>query len=355
MLTVVSTIIVLGILIFVHELGHFLVAKLLGVGVETFSLGFGPRLLGKKVGETDYRLSAFPLGGYVKMVGEGGDDEVSPEDLERSFAAKRPHKRIAIVAAGPLFNIVFAFIILVLTLMIGFPVPTSRIGDVLENKPAAKAGLKKDDVITSVNGKPVDRFDQIAGVISASGGKPIDITVNRGGIPLSFRVVPEVRKVKSPLGETVETSQIGIGSSREFVTERYGPVDALVKGFGQTCDAAGVIVVVIGKLVTGAIPLDNVGSLIMIGKETGQQAKAGLVPLLAIMAFLSINLGILNLLPIPILDGGHILFCLWEMVSGKPVGLKTREIAQQVGLVLLLGLMVLAFYNDIIRYVVKQG
>ncbi|MEA5112448.1 MAG: RIP metalloprotease RseP [Geobacteraceae bacterium] len=355
MLTIVSTIVVLGILIFVHELGHFLVAKLLGVGVETFSLGFGPRVVGKKIGETDYRLSAFPLGGYVKMVGEGGDDEVSPEELERSFSGKKPYKRIAIVAAGPVSNILFAFIILVLTLMIGFPVPTSRIGSVIDGKPAAKAGLKKDDVIKTINGKPVDRFDQIAVMITGSGGKPIDITVSRAGKTMPFRVVPEVRKVKNPLGETVATSQIGVGSSREFVTERYGPVDAVVKGFGQTVDASGVIVVVIGKLITGAIPLDNVGSLIMIGKETGQQAKAGLVPLLAIMAFLSINLGILNLLPIPILDGGHIVFCLWEMVSGRPVGLKTREIAQQVGLVMLLGLMALAFYNDIIRYVVKQG
>jgi len=355
MVTIVSAIIVLGVLIFVHELGHFIVAKLFKVGVEKFSLGFGPRLFGKKIGETEYLVSAFPLGGYVKMVGENSDGELSPEDQARSFAAKPPLQRIAIVAAGPLFNLFFAYLIFITVFMVGVPSATSKIGEVIQGKPAAKAGIKPNDIVTSIDGKPVSRWDNLAKAIAESNGKQIVVQVMRGSTSLSFTILPEVRSGKNLLGETITSPVIGVVSAGEMVVERFGPGEAFVKGSIQTFNVIGLTILSIEKLVERAIPLDTIGGPIMIAKMAGQQAAAGGVSYLAFMALLSINLGVLNLLPVPILDGGHLFFYFWELIFRKPVSMKSREIAQQIGLVLLIALMVLAFYNDIARYLLGQG
>lgn len=354
-ISILSAIVVLGILIFVHELGHFLFAKYFGVGVETFSLGFGPKIFARKVGETEYRISAFPLGGYVKMVGENIDDELPEQDLERSFLAKKPLQRMAIVAAGPCFNLIFAYLIFIVVCMIGIPTATSKIGEVLKDKPAARAGLKEGDRVTSIDGQPINRWNDLAQLISDSGGKPLDISVVRDGKAFSVKITPELHTAKNLLGETVTSPAIGVMVSKEFVTERVGPFEALVKGSEHTWNVTKLTVIAVGKIFTGSISADNIGGPIMIAKTAGDQAKTGLVYFLSFMALLSINLGLLNLLPVPILDGGHLVFYLWEMIVGKPVNLKTREVAQQVGLVLLVGLMVLAFYNDIARYLLGQG
>lgn len=355
MLTILSAIVVLGVLIFVHELGHFIFAKLFRVGVEKFSLGFGPKLVGKKIGETEYLISSFPLGGYVKMVGENGDGELSPEDKARSFAEKPPLQRIAIVAAGPLFNLFFAYLVFILVFMVGVPSVTTKIGEVIEGKPAARAGIKGGDLITSVNGKHVSRWDEFAKKIIESKGAPVTVQVMRGGVPFSFTIVPESRTIKNLLGETVTSPVIGVVAAGETVTDRFGPGEAFIKGSAQTWNVIKLTILSIVKLVERAIPLDTIGGPIMIAKMAGQQAAEGGVSFLAFMALLSINLGVLNLLPIPILDGGHLFFYLWELVFRKPVSMKTREIAQQIGLLLLIALMVLAFYNDIARFILGQG
>jgi regulator of sigma E protease len=355
MQTILSAVIVLGILIFVHELGHFLFAKLFGVRVEKFSLGFGPKLLGRKIGETEYLVSAFPLGGYVKMTGEGGDDGVPEGDHERSFAEKHPFQRMVIVAAGPLFNLFFALLLFIVVFMLGVPTPTSRIGNVVKNKPAIRAGLKPNDIVTSINGKQIRKWTDLSREIQAGGGRPVDMVVKRGTSTLAFRVMPEVASYKNLLGDTVTSPLIGVEVSNEVVTERFGPVQSVIKGGQQTWNVVKLTVVSLGKIVSRAIPMDNIGGPIMIAKMAGQQASEGVVNFLAFMALLSVNLGILNLLPVPILDGGHLAFYATEMLTGRPVSLKVREIAQQFGLVLLVGLMVLAFYNDIMRYVVGQG
>lgn len=354
-ISILSAIVVLGILIFVHELGHFLFAKYFGVGVEVFSLGFGPKIFARKVGETEYRISVFPLGGYVKMVGENIDDELPEEDLERSFLAKKPLQRMAIVAAGPCFNLIFAYLIFIVVCMIGIPTATSKIGEVLKDKPAARAGLKEGDRVTSIDGQPISRWSDLAQLISSSGGKPLVITAVRDGKSFSVRITPEMHTTKNLFGETVTSPAIGVMVSKEFVTERVGPLDAIVKGSEHTWNVTKLTVIAVGKIFTGSISADTIGGPIMIAKTAGDQAKTGLVYFLSFMALLSINLGLLNLLPVPILDGGHLVFYLWEMIVGKPVNLKTREIAQQIGLVLLVGLMVLAFYNDIARYLLGQG
>jgi regulator of sigma E protease len=354
-ISIVSAVVVLGILIFVHELGHFLFAKYFGVGVETFSLGFGPKIFAKQIGETEYRISAFPLGGYVKMIGESIDDELPEEDVERSFMAKAPLKRMVIVAAGPCFNLVFAYLVFIIVCMIGVPTSTTQIGEVLADKPAARAGLRAGDRVTVIDGKPVSRWNDLALLISESGGKPVKLTVQRDGKTFSVTVTPEMRTAKNLLGETVTSPAIGVMVSKEFITERVGPLEAVVKGSEHTWNVTKMTVIAVGKIFSGSISVDNIGGPIMIAKTAGEQAETGLVYFLSFMALLSINLGLLNLLPVPILDGGHLVFYLWEMIVGKPVHLRAREIAQQIGLVLLVGLMVLAFYNDIARYLIGQG
>lgn len=374
---VIYAILALGVLIFVHELGHFLVAKLFNVKVEKFSLGFGPKLFGRQIGETEYLLSAFPLGGYVKMFGEGGiiegedarsfpaDEVESPaeplpelteEEKLRSFAHKPPLARIAIVLAGPAFNLIFAWLAFIVLCMLGVPTVTAKIGEVLADKPAARAGIQKNDIVTAINGKPVARWDELAGVIAESKGQPLKLSVKRGDQELPFSVTPEPRVGKNLFGEKVNSYAIGVASAGDVVTEYFSPLEAIGKGTTQTITVIELTFMSLVKLAQRIVPLDTVGGPIMIVKMAGEQAAAGGSNFLAFMALLSINLGVLNLLPVPVLDGGHLFFFVWELIFGRPVKQKVREYAMQIGMVLLLGLMVLAFYNDIIRYfVTRQG
>ncbi|MBC8018295.1 MAG: RIP metalloprotease RseP [Verrucomicrobia bacterium] len=382
---VIYALIVLGILIFVHEFGHFIVAKLFNVKVEKFSLGFGPKLFGKQIGETEYLISAFPLGGYVKMFGEGGvieggeehhqasedavgdtRDEESGELTEapreltvaekaRSFAHKPPLARIAIVMAGPVFNLVFAWLIFIVLCMMGVPTVTARIGEAIKDKPAAQAGVLKNDVVTGINGKNISQWDEIAGQIAAGKGQPIVLTVKRDGRDMQFTITPEPRISKNLFGESIKGHAIGIAAAGEIVTEKSNPLQAVVKGSVQTWKVIDLTIMSLVKMIQRVVPMDSVGGPIMIAKMAGETAQMGASSFLAFMALLSINLGILNLLPVPVLDGGHLFFFFCELIIGRPVSQKVREYAQQVGLFLLLGLMALAFYNDIIRYFVGQG
>lgn len=350
MLSFISMIVVLGVLIFVHELGHFLFAKLFGVGVEKFSLGFGKKLVGRKIGETEYLISAFPLGGYVKMVGESPEAEVEEADQSRSFIAKPPLQRIVIVVAGPLFNLLFACLVFIMVYMLGVPSPTSRIGDVMKDKPAARVGILKGDLIVEINGEKVTRWEHVSKSIGGSGGKPINLTVKRGEKLFAFRVTPEVTKATNIFGEAVTKPVIGISSSEEVVTDHYGPIAAIGKGSAYTWEMIKLTLVAFQKILMRAISLDNLGGPIMIAVESGKQAAAGPLSLVLFMAVLSVNLGVLNLLPVPILDGGHLVFYIWELLFRKPVSTRVREIGQQIGLVFLVSLMLLATYNDLVRY-----
>ena len=354
-MSIVYAIIALGALIFIHELGHFIFAKLFGVGVEKFSLGFGPKVFGKKVGETEYLLSAFPLGGYVKMIGEGEEVELDEADRERSFAVKPVLQRIVIVAAGPVFNLLFAWVLFIVIFMYGVPAVTTKVGEVVPGKPAAKAGMVAGDLIKAVNGKPVARWDDFAKIIAQSKLAPLELEVQRGQSSLKFTMTPESRTSKNLLGDTVTQPVVGVVAAGESVTDHYPPGQALVRGSMQFWNVTKLTVLSLVRLVERAIPLDNIGGPIMIVKMAGQQAAEGLVNFLAFTALLSVNLGILNLLPVPILDGGHLAFFVIELVIGRPVSKRAREIAQQVGLVLLISLMMLAFYNDIARMFMEKA
>jgi regulator of sigma E protease len=348
-MSILFAIIALGALIFIHELGHFIFAKTFGVGVEKFSLGFGPKIFGKKIGETEYLLSALPLGGYVKMVGEGDDAELAEEDRHRSFSDKPPLQRIVIVAAGPVFNLLFAYLIFIVIFMVGVPAVTTKVGEVVAGKPAAMAGVQAGDRITAVNGKPVSRWEDFAKIISQGKLAPLEIDVQRGPSALKFKMVPESRTTKNILGDTVTQPIVGVVASGDQVIDHFPPGEAIVRGSAQCWTVIKLTVLSLVRLVERAIPLDTIGGPIMIVKMAGQQAAAGGVNFLAFVALLSVNLGVLNLLPVPILDGGHLAFFLIELVIGRPISKRGREIAQQIGLVLLISLMMLAFYNDIAR------
>jgi len=342
--------VVLGILIFFHELGHFLVARLFGVGVEKFSLGFGPRLIGKRVGITDYRISAIPLGGYVKMVGEEPGAEVEPADIPYSFTHKHVLKRILIVAAGPLFNFLLAVIIFLgLFQVSGTYLLLPAIGKVKEGSPAHEGGLKKDDLIVAIDGFAVSSWDEMASIISESKGQPLKISVSRGESVSVATIQPELITTKNIFGEDIKRYVIGITASGDVFSKDLNPIEAFSESISQTYKIAKLTVISIVKLIQGSVSTKTLGGPIMIAEMAGEQAKEGATNLIFFIALLSINLAILNFLPIPVLDGGHLLFFFIEAVIGRPVSTKVREIAQQAGIFVLILLMLYVFYNDISR------
>ena len=350
--TIISFVVSLGILIFIHEFGHFVAAKLFGIKVERFSLGFGPRLLGKEVGDTDYRISAFPLGGYVKMLGESGEEEIAEELKPVSFSHQPLRRRFAVVAAGPSSNLLLAVLLYALIFaFFGLTKTTTDIGSVTPDSPAATAGLQADDKVLEVNGVEVQEWSDLSELIQKSGGKSVQLKLQRGDKVFAVELTPEIRKTQTILGEEVNRPLIGIVASNNFIVEKINPFQAMYYAVDQTVAMIKLTFVVLGKLFAGAISPKTLAGPIGIAQMSGQVAKAGPLAFLSFLALLSINLGILNLLPIPILDGGHLLFFCIEGVMGKPLSIKKREVAQQVGLFLLIALMVFVFYNDIYRLI----
>lgn len=441
-MTILAAVVVLGVLIFFHELGHFLVAKWSKVGVLKFSLGFGPKLVGFKRGETEYLLSALPLGGYVKMVGEDpGDASPEASDPARSFSKKSVGVRSLIILAGPVANLILPVVIFwgiftfvgqsyfrpvtgspesgspaanagmaagdrilaidgspierwdeietavresggrPLTLSVRqngrteemriepraektrdifgqeievwdlglHPLVSTRIGQVLPGQVAQQAGMRSGDRVVAVDGVPVSEWDQLAKIIHGSPGKPLTLTMERDGQRQDVTVVPRATKQQG-VGGQEEIGLIGIGPAPESQLRRLNPVAALWAGAVKTVDLGVLVVTGFVKLIQAKISPSTIGGPILIAQMAGEVAQRGILELLSFTALLSINLAILNLLPIPILDGGHLLFSFIEWVRGKPVSLRKREIAQQVGMVLLVALMVFAFYNDIFRW-----
>ena len=356
---IIATIIVLGVLIVVHEFGHFIVAKKLGVGVLKFSVGFGPTLLGKTVDGTEYVLSAIPLGGFVKMVGEDPDSE-EPVDEAISFSHQKLWKRCAIVLAGPFFNLLFAFAALTfINLAYGMPLPNElpEIGVVSEEGPAAGAGFLAGDIVTAIDGEAIVTWEDLAEKIRGSEGRDLAIEVQRGGDAVRLRVAPEKRESKNLYGEIDGDSYYAIGILQAPGSERenVGVVESVKEGFLRTVWLVKMVVGGFYRMITFRISASELGGPLLIGQAVSRQAQVGLESLISLTSFISVNLGVLNLLPIPVLDGGHLLFFLIEGVRRRPLDLRQREMAQQVGLVILIGLMVFAFYNDIGRFLNGSG
>lgn len=354
--TIIATIIVLGILIFVHELGHFLVAKWAGVKVLRFSLGFGPRIFSFTRGDTEYCISGVPLGGYVKMLGEDADEEVPAAEMEQSFPAQSVWKRIGIVLAGPASNLVFAIIIFTLVYAFaGIPQLLPQIGAVNADSPAAKAGLLTGDTVLTINDQTVKDWDQLSSMIQELGEKPLLLTIQRGEETKTVSVTPEVQEVKNIFGEPIKRPVIGITASGKFETKKVNPLLAGYYSVVQTWTLSKLFLLTVVKLIERVVPLETLGGPLLIAQMTGQQAQEGVLNLIYFTALISINLGILNLLPIPVLDGGHLFFFFIEAVLGRPIGMKKIEWAQKVGMVFLIVLMIFVFYNDIMRLLPGQG
>src|SRR5262245_24336444 len=351
LIIILQVVIVFGLIVFVHELGHFLAAKFVGVGVERFSLGFGPKILGKKVGDTEYLVSAVPLGGYVKMIGEEVGEDPAPAEIEKSFAHKPLPGRFLIVSAGPLFNLVSAVVVfVVLFVSFGFHVPLDipRIGVVVPNLPAAKAGLEKGDEVISVAGEPVSTWKEMADKIQQSQGQALPFVVKRAkdGSTAELTVHPESRD--DPMGGG---KKFAIGITADSQVESVSLGRALSLAVQETWMWTKLIFQNLVMLVTGSASPKELGGPILIAQVAGQQAKLGLDYLLRFAAIINVNLAVFNLLPIPILDGGHLLFFSIEAILGRPPSLRARELALRFGFLLILTLIVFVMYNDIARIV----
>jgi regulator of sigma E protease len=446
MTTVVSFIVVIGILILIHELGHFLVARWAGVGVERFSIGFGPVLLRWRGKETEYCLSVIPMGGYVKMMGEenpleGG--EALPYDPAKAFSLKPLWVRFLIVFAGPGMNFVLAAVIFMIVLAtVGRPVWPPVIGRVAPESPAAAAGLQTGDAVVSVDGRRVAHWEDLERAIASSAGRPLRLTVTRGSVTREVVATPRLTEARDPVfkdarqvweigagpqlqpqigsvnpgspaekaglkpgdvvvavagqpvftpeelmqaiqkrpgqtfemtverdgrrvpltvtanavkernstGEEVEVGRIGVGIVTKTVNYEPYPVHVAVwNGIVKTWDMTALTAKGLWKIVSRQIDSSNIGGPIQIASEAGRQAKEGPASLALFTAIISVNLALLNLLPVPMLDGGHLFFFIIEGIMGRPLSLRKREAAQQLGFVLLMLLMVYALYNDLVR------
>ncbi len=353
-------VVLFGLLIFFHELGHFLVAKLVGVKVLKFSLGFGPKIIGRKIGETEYLISAIPLGGYVKPLGEDTDEEIGMEDRPRAFNFQPVWKRAAIVIAGPVFNLVLAF--LVFTAFLGMKLPvaipeldsiTTTIDNVKEDSPAARAGLRSNDTIVAVDGAPVRDWSEMAGIFSKNPGKELSLKIRRDNRFIEVRIIPEPVKVKDEKGREVVIGRIGISKKMNAtVIESSSIFNAPFKGMQAVYEWCVLTLEVVVKMFTGALSAKQVGGPILIMDAAASAAEAGPYTYFNFIAIISINLAILNLFPVPVLDGGHLMFLSIEAIRGRPLSDRILAAANRVGMFLLLMLIVLVFYNDIVNVVV---
>jgi regulator of sigma E protease len=348
-MTFLSALFLLGLVIFIHELGHFLFAKISGVKVLKFSLGFGPKIIGKKIGDTEYLISAFPLGGYVKMLGEEADEIVENSEKEKAYNNQPVHKRASIILAGPIFNILSAVVIFFFIYMIGVPTLLAVVGDVMPETPASRAMIQKGDRILEIDDKKVRYWEDVTEVVYKSANKPLKLKIQRGSEILTLDITPEKKVVKDIFGEDKEIGLIGIKPAKETVKVKSDPITAIKNAFLKTVDICVLTLVGIIKLIQRIIPAETIGGPIMIFQIAEKQAAEGVLNFFAFAALISINLGILNLLPIPILDGGHLLFLSIEAIRKKPLSEKTMMIAQRIGLIFIISLMLFAFYNDILR------
>ena len=333
------------VLIFVHELGHFIMAKLSGIRVERFSLGFGPELVGFKVGETRYLISALPLGGYVKLYGEG-PWEAKDED---AFYYKSPWIKAKVVIGGPLFNILFAYLVFMLLFLLGSSRLLPHVGKVEPKGPAELAGIKPGDKVVKINGKNIKFWDELAKAISESEGKPVKLTIEREGKLRELTVKPKEITYKDIFGRKRKRFIIGIVASGKTVYYRP-PIHRIpLEAAKEVYYISYLTVLGIYKLITGKVSLRMVGGPLMIMKEAGEQAKNGVSSFLNFMAIISVNLGLINLFPIPVLDGWHLLTYGIEAIRKRPFSEESMELIQKIGVGIILLLMALILYNDIMN------
>lgn len=335
--TIWASIFVFGLLIFFHELGHFTIAKLAGIRVFEFSLGFGPKVIGFPRGETVYNLRLLPLGGFVRMAGMDPDEEDDPQ----GFNKKTVLQRISVILAGPLMNFFLAIIILAVIFMVqGLPSPTTRVDKLVPGQPAEQAGIKPGDQVVAIDGVTIKSWEEISSKISNSAGKNVTLLIRRDGRDIQVNLVPE------PDPGANGDGKVGIYPAQEL--KQLGPVAALATGMEYTARVTGMIVEFIGRMIIGQAPPD-LGGPVRVIWEIDKAVDLGFYHLLQLAAFLSINLGLFNLFPIPALDGSRILFLVVERLRGRPVDPRKENFIHLVGFGLLLMMIVVITYNDILQ------
>ncbi len=354
---------VLTVVVFVHEMGHYLVGRLCGVGVKSFSIGFGPELFGWTARNgTRWRLSAIPLGGYVKFAGDLNSASVpdpdqlrrmTPQERSESFHEKSVGRRAAIVAAGPIANFILAIAIFAgSAYLYGFHVHAPRIDSVVENSAASRAGLQAGDVVLSVNGSETRTFTDIQRTVMSHAGERLTIRVRRGDQELSVEAVPDLREIPTKLG-VQRIGQLGIRASTDPAAlrhEQYGLADSLKIGVAETWFIVERTGAYFGKLVTGRESIDQISGVPRIAQAAGYMASFGFKSLLSLTALLSVSIGLINLVPIPLLDGGHLLFYGIEAVRGRPLSERAQEFGFRIGLAFVVTLMLVATWNDMLHF-----
>lgn len=360
---VVPFLFVLTIVVFFHELGHFLVARLCGIKVLAFSIGFGPEILGfyDRYG-TRWKIAAVPLGGYVKFFGDDNAASapdfdaaaaMSEEEKRDSFVFKPVGSRSAVVAAGPIANFILAIVIFAGIFMIaGKQTTTARVDSVQPNSAAQAAGFKPGDLVLSIDGQKIESFSDMQRIVSISAGEPLQVTVERGGVPVTLKAVPELKELKDNFGNVHRLGVLGISRSMapgDIKTEKMGPLQAVVAGVQETWFVVDRTLSYLGGVIAGREAADQLGGPIRIAQVSGQVATAGFTALIHLTAVLSVSIGLLNLFPIPLLDGGHLLFYGIEAIRGKPLSERAQEVGFRIGLAIVVMLMIFATFNDILH------
>ncbi len=360
---VIPFLFVLTLVVFFHELGHFWVARRAGVRILTFSLGFGPEIAGFNDRHgTRWKISAIPLGGYVKFYGDedaasvpdqAALERMSPAERRQSFFFQPVKWRAAIVAAGPVANFILAIVIFSLVFMVfGRPVSAPRVDQVNPGSAAAAAGFKPGDLVLEIDGAKVESFADMQRIVGIHAGQPLTFRVERGGAEVSLTATPELKEVKDGFGNVHRTGLLGISRSLaegDVTIHRYGPVEAVGMGVQETWFVVARTFDYLGGLIVGRESADQLGGPIRIAQVSGQVATFGIGALLSLAAVLSVSIGLLNLFPIPMLDGGHLLFYAFEAVRGRPLSARTQDIGLRIGLALVLMLMVFATWNDVLH------
>ncbi|MBC16319.1 Zinc metalloprotease [Pseudodesulfovibrio profundus] len=346
----IAIILALGGLIFFHELGHFAVARMFRMGVKAFSLGFGPKLFGFTRGKTEYKLSLIPLGGYVALAGETGEEEEAEEFADDELFSNRPAwQRMFVVAAGPFFNFLLAFLIFwFIVLMQGQGISLPTVGGVMEDSPAASAGIQPGDNVLAIDGQSIQSWSELVKTIRQRGENELEFLVEREGTTQKFYITPEVNTVKNLFGEEVTAPLVGITQGGNVA---YVPVEGtgFTVALQHTWNMSRVVVKGFVSIIERLIPVETIGGPIMLAQMVHTSAQSGFFDLLGMVAIISINLAIINLLPIPVLDGGHILFFAIETVIRRPLNERWKAFSMRIGIMLLLMLMALAIFNDFRR------
>ena len=351
---IITALFILSFLVFFHELGHFTAARFFGVQVDVFSIGFGKKLLTKQIGKTLWSFSLIPLGGYVKMKGQDDSDPTLKSTDNDSYNTKKPWQRIIILLAGPFANFLLAFLIYLSIATIGVPTLLSTIGEINSTQPAYKAGLLAGDQITAIDGKPIHYWNEIGESIK-NAPSTLKITVLRDNTTLELSVTPKKQKMVNMFNEEIERKIIGIRPDiNATVDVQYSPIESFDYAYNQTKASSLLITKSIQKLIAGAVPLDQMGGVVSIVDVTAKASHVGFVALLFFTALISVNLGVLNLLPIPALDGGHIVFNLYEMITKKVPNEEVMYKLTLLGWGILLSMMILGLYNDINRIIMRM-